>query len=61
MLINSDFEMGYLIVVCALLGVIFIGALLAAVHLDRWHPKLIGAAIGALLGFVLIEAVPLIT
>jgi hypothetical protein len=61
MLITSDFEMGYLIVVFALLGVIFIGALLAAVNLDRWHPKLIGAAIGALLGFVLIEAVPLIT
>jgi hypothetical protein len=30
-------------------------------HLERWHPKLVGAAIGALLGIALIEAVPLIT
>lgn len=61
MIITSDFEMGYLIVVSALLGVILVGALLGALHLNRWHPKLLGALIGALLGFALIEAVPLIT
>jgi hypothetical protein len=44
-----------------LLGVILIGALLTALHLDRWHPKLIGAALGALLGLALIEAVPILT
>ncbi|SAK87248.1 membrane protein [Caballeronia terrestris] len=61
MVITSDFEIGYLIIASALLGVILVGALLAAIHLDRWHPKLVGAAIGALVGFALIEAVPLIT
>nr|WP_284506017.1 hypothetical protein [Caballeronia sp. INDeC2] len=60
-LINNEFEIGYLVVVFALLGVILIGALLTALHLDRWHPKLIGAAIGALLGLALIEAVPMLT
>ncbi|MFM0322590.1 hypothetical protein [Caballeronia glebae] len=61
MLIDNNFEIGYLVVVFALLGVILIGALLTALHLDRWHPKLIGAALGALLGLALIEAVPILT
>lgn len=61
MIITSDFEVGYLIVVFALLGVILIDALLDALHLDRWHPKLVSAVIGALLGFALIEVVPLIS
>jgi len=60
-IIASDFEVGYLIALSALLGIILIGALLSALHLDRWHPKMISSAIGALLGFALIEAVPLIT
>jgi hypothetical protein len=61
MLINSDFEVGYLLVVFSLLGVIFVGAMMTACHLERWHPRLVGAAIGALLGLVLIEAVPMVT
>jgi hypothetical protein len=61
MLINSEFEVGYLLVVFSLLGVIFVGALMTACHLERWHPRLIGAAIGALLGLALIEAVPMVT
>ncbi|SAL42476.1 membrane protein [Caballeronia peredens] len=61
MLINNEFEIGYLVVVFALLGVILIGALLTALHLDRWHPKLISAVVGALLGLALIEAVPILT
>lgn len=60
-IINNDFEIGYLVIVFALLGVIFLGGLLSALHLDRWHPKMLGAAMGALLGIALIEAVPLIT
>jgi hypothetical protein len=60
-LINNEFEIGYLVVVFALLGVILIGALLTALHLDRWHPKLISATLGALLGLALIEAVPMLT
>ncbi|AJY09888.1 hypothetical protein K6W16_21390 [Burkholderia dolosa] len=61
MVINNDFEIGYLVVAFALLGVILFGALLTALHLERWHPKLIGAAIGALIGIALIEAVPMLT
>lgn len=61
MLIGNDFEIGYLLVIFALLGIILIGSLLDALHLGRWHPRLIGAALGALLGFALIEAVPLFT
>ena len=60
-LITNKFEICYLIGVFALLGVILIGAFLSALHLDRWHPKLISAIVGALLGFALIEAVSVIT
>ena len=61
MVINNGFEVGYLLISFALLGVILIGALLGVLHLDRWHPKLIGALIGTLLGVALIEAVPMLT
>jgi hypothetical protein len=60
MLINGDFEISYLMITFTLLGVILVGALLTALRLDRWHPKLIGAAVGALLGIVLIETVPIV-
>jgi hypothetical protein len=60
-IINNDFEIGYLLVAFALLGIILIGSLFSMLHLERWHPRLIGAALGALLGFVLIEAVPMFT
>ncbi|AOJ41181.1 hypothetical protein FCJ61_02830 [Burkholderia metallica] len=59
--INSDFETGFLVVLFTLLGVILFGALLTKLHLGRWHPKLIGAAIGALIGILLVEAVPMLT
>jgi hypothetical protein len=61
MVINNDFEFGYLLIAFAFLGVILLGSLLAALHLDGWHPKLIGAVVGALLGVALIEAVPMFT
>ncbi|CAN0625316.1 conserved protein of unknown function [Burkholderia multivorans] len=52
MLINSGFEIGYPPIAFAMLGIILIGALLACLHLDRWHPKLIGAIVGALIEFL---------
>jgi hypothetical protein len=61
MVINNDFEFGYLVIAFGFLGIILLGSLLAALHLDRWHPKLIGAIVGALLGVALIEAVPMFT
>ncbi|WP_031364714.1 hypothetical protein [Caballeronia sordidicola] len=61
MMIINDFEIGYMVIVFALLGAILLGGLLSALHLDRWHPQMLGAAMGALLGVALIEAVALIT
>jgi hypothetical protein len=60
MVINSTLEIGLVVAEFALMGLIIIGALLGALHLDRWHPKLIGAAIGAVIGIVLIETVPML-
>ncbi|SAK84270.1 membrane protein [Caballeronia fortuita] len=61
MLFNSDFEIAYLIVVFALLGIVLVGALLNALHLDGWHPKVVSAVVGAMIGVALIEVVPAIT
>lgn len=61
MLITSNFEITYLLVAFALLGSILVGALISALHLERWHPRLVGALVGALLGLVLIESVPIMT
>jgi hypothetical protein len=60
MIINSDFEFGFMIITFALLGAILIGSLPTSKGLERWHPRLLGATVGALLGFVLIEAVPML-
>ncbi|WP_431823464.1 hypothetical protein [Burkholderia sp. F1] len=60
-IINSDYEVGFLVVAFTLLGIVLIGALLIRLHLGRWHPRLIGAAIGALIGILLVEAVPMLT
>jgi len=49
------------VVAFAFLGVILFGSLLVTLHLDRWHLKLIGALVGALLGVVPIETVPMFT
>ncbi|MFP3559230.1 hypothetical protein SB861_52655 [Paraburkholderia sp. SIMBA_049] len=61
MIIGNDFEIGFLLVIFALLGIILIGALMDTLHLQRLHPRLIGAMIGVLVGFALIEAVPMVT
>lgn len=61
MIIGNDFEIGFLLVIFALLGIILIGTLLDTLHLQRLHPRLIGAAVGVLVGFALIEAVPMLT
>jgi UDP-N-acetylmuramyl pentapeptide phosphotransferase/UDP-N-acetylglucosamine-1-phosphate transferase len=61
MVIANDFEISYLVVAFALLGIILIGGLLDTLHLRKLHPRLLGAMLGALLGFALVEAVPLFT
>ncbi|HDR9054968.1 TPA: hypothetical protein QDB02_002702 [Burkholderia vietnamiensis] len=60
--VNHSFELSYVMIAFAIIGVMAIGALLAAMHLKhRYHPNLIGALIGALLCFLLIEALPALT
>lgn len=59
MVINSTFELSYVILAFAALGAIVIGALLTVMHVKRrYHPNMIGALIGALLCFLLLEALP---
>jgi hypothetical protein len=52
---------GFLVVILVLLGMVLIGSLGDALQLKRWHPTLIGAVVGALVGVALIEAVPMLT
>ncbi|KAB0637379.1 hypothetical protein [Burkholderia latens] len=60
--INHSFELSYVMIAFAVVGAILIGALLAAMHMKhKYHPNLIGAMIGALLCFLLIEALPALT
>ncbi|MCU9956363.1 MULTISPECIES: hypothetical protein [Burkholderia] len=62
MTINHSFELSYVMIAFAVVGVIVIGGLLAAMHRKhKYHPNLIGALIGALLCFLLIEALPALT
>ncbi|OLL32215.1 hypothetical protein BTH42_07110 [Burkholderia sp. SRS-W-2-2016] len=61
MVINNDLEISYLLLAFALLGIILIGGLLDRMHMQKWHPRLVGATVGMLVGFALIEAVPLFT
>lgn len=59
MAIDSAFEVSYMALAFAALGAIVIGALLAVMHVKRrYHPNLIGALLGALLCFLLLEALP---
>ncbi|SMF98155.1 MULTISPECIES: hypothetical protein [Burkholderia] len=62
MIISSPIEISSVILAFAALGAIVIGGLLTAMHLKhKYHPNLIGAMIGALLCFLLIEALPALT
>lgn len=57
--IDSTFGISSVTLAFAVLGAIVIGALLAAMHVKRrYDPNLIGALIGALLCFLLLEALP---
>ncbi|KVL14897.1 hypothetical protein [Burkholderia sp. MSMB1826] len=60
--INHSFELSSVMIAFAVVGVIAIGGLLVTMHLKhKYHPNLIGALIGALLCFLLIEALPALT
>jgi zinc transporter ZupT len=51
---------GFLVAILALLGTVLIGSLGNALRLNRWHPSILGAAVGALLGIAIIEAIPML-
>jgi hypothetical protein len=61
---SNDFQLGFMLTEFAVLGAILVGTLLSAHRLERWHPRLVGAVIGAvfgvLAGVAIIEAVPLL-
>ncbi|CAM2179708.1 Zinc transporter, ZIP family [Paraburkholderia sacchari] len=62
MIINGTFEISFVLMAFMALGAILIGGLLASMHLrHQYHPNLIGALIGALFCFLLLEALPAIT
>lgn len=62
MIINGSFEISFVLMVFMALGAILIGGLLASMHFrHQYHPNLIGALIGALFCFLLLEALPAIT
>ncbi|MBW0448967.1 hypothetical protein EN871_13090 [bacterium M00.F.Ca.ET.228.01.1.1] len=62
MIVHSGVMNSYVMVTFALLGVLLIGGLLIAMRLrHKYHPNLIGALIGGLLCFLLLEALPALT
>ncbi|OAJ57470.1 hypothetical protein A6V36_04725 [Paraburkholderia ginsengiterrae] len=62
MVIHDTFAISYVMIVFLCLGVILIGGLLVVMRLRHsYHPNLIGALIGAMLCFLLLEALPALT
>jgi hypothetical protein len=60
--INGTYDISFVLMAFVALGAVLIGGLLASMHLrHQYHPNLIGALIGALLCFLLLEALPAIT
>ncbi|RDK04444.1 hypothetical protein [Paraburkholderia lacunae] len=62
MIIHDTVEISYAMIAFTCLGLVLIGGLLVAMRLrHRYHPNLIGALIGAMLCFLLLEALPALT
>ncbi|WP_341314515.1 hypothetical protein WN982_04125 [Paraburkholderia sp. IMGN_8] len=62
MVIHDTVEISYVMIAFTCLGVVLIGGLLATMRLrHKYHPNLIGALIGAMLCFLLLEALPALT
>lgn len=53
-------SVGFLVSIMAILGMVLIGSLGRTLQRTRWHPTLIGAVVGALVGVAVIEAVPML-
>ncbi|WP_296650403.1 hypothetical protein [Paraburkholderia sp.] len=62
MIINGTFQIPALLMAFVVFGMVLIGALAASMYWrHQYQPNLIGALIGALLCFLLLEALPAIT
>ncbi|WP_133647693.1 hypothetical protein [Paraburkholderia flava] len=62
MITIGNFEISFVMLAFTGLGAILVGGLLTAMHLrHQYHPNLIGALIGAMLCFLLLEALPALT
>lgn len=62
MVISETFGVTYVMIAVTCLGAVLVGGLLTAMHLrHQYHPNLIGALIGALLCFLVLEALPALT
>ncbi|MFX1734727.1 hypothetical protein PXJ20_08525 [Paraburkholderia sp. A1RI_3L] len=62
MVIYDTFKISYMMIAFVCMAAILIGTLLAAMHArHQYRPNLIGALIGALLCFVLLETLPSFT
>jgi hypothetical protein len=62
MAIHGTFEFSYVMIGFLCLGLVLIGGLLVTMRLrHKYHPNLIGALIGAMLCFLLLEALPALT
>jgi hypothetical protein len=60
--INGTYDISFVLMAFVALGAVLIGGLLASMHMrHQYHPNLIGALIGALFCFLLLEALPAIT
>ncbi|MGF6599368.1 heme/copper-type cytochrome/quinol oxidase subunit 4 [Paraburkholderia sp. GAS448] len=62
MIIHEGYEISTTMIVFVCAAVAVIAGLLVVMHMrHRYHPNLIGVLIGALLCFLLLEALPAIT
>jgi hypothetical protein len=62
MIIQNGFQIPAVMIAFLCLGLVVIGGLLVMMRLrHKYHPNLLGALIGAMLCFLLLEALPALT
>ncbi|MFM0047392.1 hypothetical protein PQQ52_02495 [Paraburkholderia sediminicola] len=62
MVIHDTIEISSTMIAFTCLGLVLVGGLLVTMRLrHKYHPNLIGALIGAMLCFLLLEALPALT
>ena len=62
MVIHDTIQISTVMIAFTCLGIVLVGGLLVMMRLrHKYHPNLIGALIGAMLCFLLLEALPTLT